>query len=399
MTSAITARDYQNLIDGAWVDAADGRDVRAGEPGARRRRRPVPEGGEEDLDRRSPPPAARSTRAPGRMMPGVERARILNRVAEAHPRRRGRPRATWRRSRAASRSRRRATRSMSSADLWEYAATLCRHTYGDTYNTLGAGHVRHGPARAGRRRRHDHALELPAADHQPEAAVRPRRRLHGGRQARGDHAGDDAAPGARSAQEAGLPGRRAQRRHRLRAARRRAAGGAPGRRHDPLHRLDRRRPAGHRGLGGNLKKVELELGGKNPQIVFADADLEAALDAVVFGVYFNMGECCNSGSRLLVQRSIADEFIAAVVERAEDRPGRRSARSRDQGRRDRHRRAVRQDRRARRRRPRRGRRPAPRRRAPRDRAGPLHGRRPCSPASARRCGSRARRSSARSCRC
>ena len=71
---------------------------------------------------------------------------------------------------------------------------------------------------------------------------------------------------------------------------------------------------------GNLKKVELELGGKNPHIVFADADLEAALDAVVFGVYFNMGECCNSGSRLLVQRSIADHFINRVLEAAKKVP-------------------------------------------------------------------------------
>jgi betaine-aldehyde dehydrogenase len=66
----------------------------------------------------------------------------------------------------------------------------------------------------------------------------------------------------------------------------------------------------------NLKKVELELGGKNPHLVFADADLEAALDAVVFGVYFNMGECCNSGSRLLVQKNIADEFVGRVIETA-----------------------------------------------------------------------------------
>ena len=70
----------------------------------------------------------------------------------------------------------------------------------------------------------------------------------------------------------------------------------------------------------NLKKVELELGGKNPHIVFADADLEAALDAVVFGVCFNMGECCNSGSRLLVQRSIADDFINQVIETAKKIP-------------------------------------------------------------------------------
>jgi betaine-aldehyde dehydrogenase len=69
-----------------------------------------------------------------------------------------------------------------------------------------------------------------------------------------------------------------------------------------------------------LKRVGLELGGKNPQVVMADADLDAALDAVVFGVYFNQGECCNSASRVLVQDSIADEFMARVVERARHIP-------------------------------------------------------------------------------
>src|SRR6202030_3848559 len=64
----------------------------------------------------------------------------------------------------------------------------------------------------------------------------------------------------------------------------------------------------------NLKKVGLELGGKNPQIIFADADLEAALDAAVFGICFNMGECCNSGSRLLGQRPIAEEVVRKIVE-------------------------------------------------------------------------------------
>jgi len=67
---------------------------------------------------------------------------------------------------------------------------------------------------------------------------------------------------------------------------------------------------------GDLKKVALELGGKNPQIVFPDCDWEAALDAVVFGVYFNAGECCNSGSRLLVHADIAERFTDAVIERA-----------------------------------------------------------------------------------
>ena len=72
--------------------------------------------------------------------------------------------------------------------------------------------------------------------------------------------------------------------------------------------------------GQGLKGVSLELGGKNPNIVFADADLDAALDATVFGVYFNMGECCNSGSRLLVQSSIADEFTERIIEKARTIP-------------------------------------------------------------------------------
>lgn len=62
-----------------------------------------------------------------------------------------------------------------------------------------------------------------------------------------------------------------------------------------------------------LKKVSLELGGKNPQIVFADADLDAFVDAAVFGAYFNAGECCNAGSRLILHRSIADEAVARIV--------------------------------------------------------------------------------------
>ena len=67
-----------------------------------------------------------------------------------------------------------------------------------------------------------------------------------------------------------------------------------------------------------LKKVALELGGKNPQVIFPDADLDAALEKVVFGAYFNQGECCNAGSRLLVHGDIAEEFTARIVQRAQD---------------------------------------------------------------------------------
>ena len=62
-----------------------------------------------------------------------------------------------------------------------------------------------------------------------------------------------------------------------------------------------------------LKKVALELGGKNPQVIFADADLDQAADAVTFGVYFNAGECCNSGSRIIVHADVADALVDRVV--------------------------------------------------------------------------------------
>ncbi len=61
-----------------------------------------------------------------------------------------------------------------------------------------------------------------------------------------------------------------------------------------------------------LKKVSMELGGKNGQIVFPDGDLEAAADAAVFGGFFNAGECCNAGSRLIVHQDIAADFLAEV---------------------------------------------------------------------------------------
>ncbi len=67
----------------------------------------------------------------------------------------------------------------------------------------------------------------------------------------------------------------------------------------------------------NLKRVALELGGKSPQIVFADAEnLEAAADAAAWGIFFNQGEICNAASRLLVEESIKDAFVEKVVARS-----------------------------------------------------------------------------------
>jgi acyl-CoA reductase-like NAD-dependent aldehyde dehydrogenase len=71
-----------------------------------------------------------------------------------------------------------------------------------------------------------------------------------------------------------------------------------------------------RAAAGNLKKVSLELGGKSPNIVFADADLEAALKGVFMGIFFCQGEICSAGSRLFVEETIYDEFTARLAEMA-----------------------------------------------------------------------------------
>jgi len=70
-----------------------------------------------------------------------------------------------------------------------------------------------------------------------------------------------------------------------------------------------------RAAAGTLKKISLELGGKSPNIFFADADFEAAVEGALFGVFFNQGEVCSAGSRILVQRPIYKKFLDAMVEK------------------------------------------------------------------------------------
>jgi betaine-aldehyde dehydrogenase len=65
-----------------------------------------------------------------------------------------------------------------------------------------------------------------------------------------------------------------------------------------------------------VKRVTLELGGKSPNIFFADADFEAAIDGALFGVFINQGEVCSAGSRILVQKPIYKKFVDAMTEKA-----------------------------------------------------------------------------------
>ena len=68
---------------------------------------------------------------------------------------------------------------------------------------------------------------------------------------------------------------------------------------------------------GTVKKVALELGGKNPNIVFADAALETALDFALTAVFLNSGQVCSAGARLVIEESIHDDFVDELVRRAE----------------------------------------------------------------------------------
>ncbi|MCC7421306.1 MAG: aldehyde dehydrogenase family protein [Planctomycetaceae bacterium] len=68
-----------------------------------------------------------------------------------------------------------------------------------------------------------------------------------------------------------------------------------------------------------LKRITFELGGKSPNIVFADADIDAAVAGAEFGLFFNQGQCCCAGSRLFVEQSVHAEFVEKIVDRASQR--------------------------------------------------------------------------------
>ncbi|WP_169976025.1 aldehyde dehydrogenase family protein [Tautonia rosea] len=74
-----------------------------------------------------------------------------------------------------------------------------------------------------------------------------------------------------------------------------------------------------RNASNTLKRVTLELGGKSPNIVFADADLEKAVDGAMLGLYLNQGQCCCAGSRLFVQESVYDEMVERLADKSSAR--------------------------------------------------------------------------------
>ena len=94
------------------------------------------------------------------------------------------------------------------------------------------------------------------------------------------------------------------------------AGVAPGRGPHLVHRGTGDRSEGDGGGRQGVRRVTLELGGKNPNIVFADADLTAALDLALAAAFLHSGQVCSAGSRLIVQDSIHAGFVAELAARA-----------------------------------------------------------------------------------
>ena len=81
-----------------------------------------------------------------------------------------------------------------------------------------------------------------------------------------------------------------------------------------------------------LKRTTFELGGKSPNVIFADADLDEAVDGAFHAIYFHGGQCCTAGSRLFVENKIHHEFVERLAEKAKGRKRRRPARSQDRAR-------------------------------------------------------------------
>lgn len=298
----------------------DGQDVASSSGETFTRRSPAhdvevgtyPEGTAEDVDR-AVAAAQRALEAGWRTTPGVERAALLYRVAELI-RRDAEQLALVETAESGKPIRQSREEMEGSAGLWEYAATLARHTYGDAHNGLGvdtlAMVVREPVGVVGMITPWNFPLliisqKLPfALAAGNTAVVKP-----------SEHTSGTTVMLAGLLREAGLPDGV------VNVVTGAATAGQAITAHPGIGMLSftgsTRVGRSLAAEGGRaLKKVELELGGKNPQVIFPDADLEAAVDAAVFGAYFNVGQCCNSGSRIIVHHSIVEEFTAAVAARA-----------------------------------------------------------------------------------
>jgi acyl-CoA reductase-like NAD-dependent aldehyde dehydrogenase len=304
----------QLLIDGAWCDALDGCTLERRSPAHDHLVAVYAKAGVEDAQRAIAAARKAFDQGPWPQMKGAERARILRAVADGILARKhelalletlenGKPLAQS------------LAEIEGAADLWQYAATLARNLHGDSYNTLGEqtlGVVLRDPVGVVSIITPWNFPFLIVSQKLPfalaagcTAVVKPAEVTSGTTVMLGE-----------ILVAAGLPAGVVN----ILVGRGSVIGDVMVTHAD----VDMLSFTGSTGVGKQavaksaqtLKKVSMELGGKNPQIIFADCDWDAAVDAAVYGIFFNAGQCCNSGSRVLVQESIAEKFVAEVVERS-----------------------------------------------------------------------------------
>ena len=301
------------LIDGQWVDALDGATIDRASPAHGHRVSVHALGGVADADRAVLAARRAFDSGPWQRLKGAERAALLRRVADAIVARVDElaMMETLENGKPLDQAKAEIT---GAADLWHYAATLARTLHGDTYNTLGddtLGLVLRDPIGVVSIVTPWNFPFLIVSQKLPfalaagcTAVVKPSEFTSATTLMLGQILLDAGLPPGVVNIVVGL-------------------GPTVGERLVTHPEVDMLSFTGSTGVGkhavaasaATLKKVSLELGGKNPQIVFADADLDAALDAAVYGATFNAGQCCNAGSRLLLQESIAGEFTRALAQR------------------------------------------------------------------------------------
>ena len=302
------------LIDGAWQEAADGATLERHSPAHDELVAVYALAGVADAEQAIAAARRAFDRGPWPRMTGAERARILRAVAEGILARKSEL-ATLETLENGKPLHQSQAEIEGAADLWHYAATLARNLHGDSYNTLGEatlGVVLRDPVGVVSIITPWNFPFLIVSQKLPFAlaagcttVVKPAEVTSGTTLMLGEIL---IAAGLPAGVVNILVGR----------------GGDVGEVLVSHPDVDMLSFTGSTAVGKQavakaaqtLKKVALELGGKNPQIVFADCDWQAAVDATVYGICFNAGQCCNSGSRVLVQASIVERFTAAVVERS-----------------------------------------------------------------------------------
>lgn len=316
-TSNLAARpifEGKLLIDGQWVAAADGATLERKSPAHDKLVAVYAQAGVTDTERAVAAARKAFDKGAWPRMKGADRAKVLRKVADLILERKqaiaemetlenGKPLAQA------------LAEIEGSADLWQYAATLARNLHGDSYNTLGEntlGVVLRDPIGVVSIITPWNFPFLIVSQKLPfalaagcTAVVKPSEFTSGTTLMLGQILMEAGVPSGAVNILVGL-------------------GHVVGDVMVSHAEVDMISFTGSTAVGkaaaakaaATLKKVSMELGGKNPQIVFSDCDWDAAVDAAVYGIYFNAGQCCNSGSRILVQESIAEKFAADVVARS-----------------------------------------------------------------------------------